>query len=136
VRRHDCFTICELDGIRRHGLVPYGHGSAAVCRRPDREDRRFRQSLGGLQAKGHPIGATGVSMHAITAMQLTSAPAYMQVKNARLGGILHMGGKTAVANHTLIPERIRVAAESKTLHAPWHADCSRAAGDAKLSFCA
>ena len=29
---------------------------------------------GGLKSKGHPIGATGVSMHALTAMQLTDLP--------------------------------------------------------------
>ena len=37
---------------------------------------------GGLKAKGHPIGATGVSMHALTAMQLTGDAGDMQVKDA------------------------------------------------------
>ena len=51
-----------------------------------------------LKAKGHPIGATGVSMHALSAMQLCGEmPAPIQVKNATLGGIFNMGG-TAVAN--------------------------------------
>ena len=61
---------------------------------------------GGLKAKGHPIGATGVSMHAITAMQLTGAAGDMQLKNARLGGIFNMGG-AAVANYVSILERLR-----------------------------
>ena len=61
---------------------------------------------GGLKAKGHPIGATGVSMHAITAMQLTGTAGDMQVKNARLGGIFNMGG-AAVANYVSILERLR-----------------------------
>ena len=61
---------------------------------------------GGLKSKGHPIGATGVSMHALAAMQLTGSAGDMQVKDARLGGIFNMGG-TAVANYVSILERLR-----------------------------
>ena len=61
---------------------------------------------GGLKAKGHPIGATGVSMHALTAMQLMGAAGDIQVKNARLGGIFNMGG-AGVANYVSILERIK-----------------------------
>ena len=61
---------------------------------------------GGLKAKGHPIGATGVSMHAITAMQLTGNAGDMQVKDAKLGGVFNMGG-AAVANYVSILERLR-----------------------------
>ena len=61
---------------------------------------------GGLKAKGHPIGATGVSMHALTAMQLTGTAGDLQVKDARLGGIFNMGG-AAVANYVSILERIK-----------------------------
>ena len=39
---------------------------------------------GGLKSKGHPIGATGVSMHALAAMQLTGTAGDFQVNNARL----------------------------------------------------
>jgi acetyl-CoA C-acetyltransferase len=61
---------------------------------------------GGLKAKGHPIGATGVSMHAIASMQLTGTAGDMQLKNPRLGGIFNMGG-AAVANYVSILERLR-----------------------------
>jgi acetyl-CoA C-acetyltransferase len=62
---------------------------------------------GGLKAKGHPIGATGVSMHALCAMQLCGeAPEGMQVEGAKLAGIFNMGG-AAVANYVSILERIR-----------------------------
>jgi acetyl-CoA C-acetyltransferase len=61
---------------------------------------------GGLKAKGHPIGATGVSMHALSAMQLRGEAGDMQVKDARLGGIFNMGG-AAVANYVSILERLR-----------------------------
>ena len=55
---------------------------------------------------GHPIGATGVSMHVLTAMQLTGRAGDMQVRDAKLGGIFNMGG-AAVANYVSILERIR-----------------------------
>ena len=61
---------------------------------------------GGLKAKGHPIGATGVSMHALTAMQLTGEAGGIQVPNAELGGIFNMGG-AAVANYVSVLERIK-----------------------------
>jgi len=41
---------------------------------------------GGLKAKGHPIGATGVSMHVLSAMQLCrETPEGMQVRDAKIG---------------------------------------------------
>jgi acetyl-CoA C-acetyltransferase len=61
---------------------------------------------GGLKAKGHPIGATGVSMHVLSAMQLTGEAEGIQIENARLGGIFNMGG-AAVANYVSILERIK-----------------------------
>jgi acetyl-CoA C-acetyltransferase len=61
---------------------------------------------GGLKSKGHPIGATGVSMHVLSAMQLTGRAGDIQVKDARLGGIFNMGG-AAVANYVSVLERIK-----------------------------
>ena len=61
---------------------------------------------GGLKAKGHPIGATGVSMHVLSAMQLLGSAGDLQVKDARLGGIFNMGG-AAVANYVSILERLK-----------------------------
>jgi len=61
---------------------------------------------GGLKAKGHPIGATGVSMHVMTAMQLTGDAGELQLRNPKLGGIFNMGG-AAVANYVSILERIK-----------------------------
>ena len=61
---------------------------------------------GGLKAKGHPIGATGVSMHALCAMQLTDTAGDIQVPNAKLAGIFNMGG-AAVANYVSVLERIK-----------------------------
>ena len=61
--------------------------------------------IGGAVALGHPIGATGVSMHAITAMQLTGQAGTMQLPKADLGAVFNMGG-AAVANYVSILEKL------------------------------
>jgi len=107
VETHDCFTIAELIEYEAMGLVPEGQGAVAIREGWTRKDGKLPVNpSGGLKAKGHPIGATGVSMHALAAMQLTNSAGELQVKNARLGGIFNMGG-TSVANYVSILERIR-----------------------------
>jgi acetyl-CoA C-acetyltransferase len=107
VETHDCFTIAELIEYEAMGLVGEGQGARAVAEGWTQKDGRLPVNpSGGLKAKGHPIGATGVSMHALAAMQLTATAGDMQVKDARLGGIFNMGG-TAVANYVSILERIK-----------------------------
>jgi acetyl-CoA C-acetyltransferase len=107
VETHDCFTVAELIEYEAMGLVPEGQGARAIKEGWTQKDGKLPVNpSGGLKAKGHPIGATGVSMHAMTAMQLTNAAGDLQVKNARLGGIFNMGG-TAVANYVSILERIK-----------------------------
>ncbi len=107
VETHDCFTIAELIEYEAMGLVAEGQGARAVAEGLTEKSGPLPVNpSGGLKAKGHPIGATGVSMHALTAMQLTGAAGDMQVKNAELGGIFNMGG-TAVANYVSILERIK-----------------------------
>ena len=104
---HDCFTIAELIEYEAMGLTREGEGARAVAEGWTQKDGRLPiNPSGGLKSKGHPIGATGVSMHALTAMQLCGAAGDMQVKDARLGGIFNMGG-TAVANYVSILERIK-----------------------------
>src|SRR6202163_2811822 len=96
VETHDCFTIAELIEYEAMGLVAEGQGARAVKDGWTVKDGKLPVNpSGGLKAKGHPIGATGVSMHALSAMQLTATAGGMQVENARLGGIFNMGG-TAV----------------------------------------
>ena len=104
---HDCFTIAELIEYEAMGLVPEGQGARAIADGTVTKDGVLPiNPSGGLKAKGHPIGATGVSMHALAAMQLSSSAGDMQVKNARLGGLFNMGG-AAVANYVSILERLR-----------------------------
>ena len=107
IETHDCFTIAELMEYEAMGLVPEGQGARAVAEGLTEKSGPLPVNpSGGLKAKGHPIGATGVSMHALAAMQLMGAAGEMQVKNASLGGIFNMGG-TAVANYVSILERIK-----------------------------
>jgi acetyl-CoA C-acetyltransferase len=107
VETHDCFTIAELIEYEAMGLTAEGQGARAVLEGWTQKDGRLPVNpSGGLKAKGHPIGATGVSMHALCAMQLTGTAGDLQVKNARLGGIFNMGG-TSVANYVSILERIK-----------------------------
>ncbi|MBV9053027.1 MAG: acetyl-CoA acetyltransferase, partial [Hyphomicrobiales bacterium] len=93
VETHDCFTIAELIEYEAMGLVPEGQGARAIKEGWTQKDGKLPVNVsGGLKAKGHPVGATGVSMHVITAMQLAGEAGGMQVKDAELGGIFNMGG--------------------------------------------
>jgi acetyl-CoA C-acetyltransferase len=107
VETHDCFTIAELIEYEAMGLVPEGQGARAIKDGLTQKERRLPVNpSGGLKAKGHPIGATGVSMHALSAMQLCGTAGEFQVKDAKLAGIFNMGG-AAVANYVSILERIK-----------------------------
>jgi len=104
---HDCFTIAELIEYEAMGLAREGEGARVIAEGTVAKDGALPiNPSGGLKAKGHPIGATGVSMHAIAAMQLTGKAGGMQVKDAKLGGIFNMGG-AAVANYVSILEWLR-----------------------------
>jgi acetyl-CoA C-acetyltransferase len=107
VETHDCFTIAELIEYEAMGLAKRGEGGRiALEGQTEKGGRLPVNPSGGLKAKGHPIGATGVSMHALTAMQLTGEAGGIQVEGAKLGGIFNMGG-AAVANYVSILERIK-----------------------------
>jgi len=104
---HDCFTIAELLSYEAMGLAPSGAGARLLDDGSVYRDGRLPVNVsGGLKAKGHPIGATGVSMHALAAMQLTGQAGAMQLPDARLAGIFNMGG-AAVANYVSILEALR-----------------------------
>ena len=108
VETHDCFTIAELLEYEAMGLTGEGDGARAIKEGWTQKDGKLPVNVsGGLKAKGHPIGATGVSMHVLSAMQLVGeAPEGMQLRDARLGGIFNMGG-SAVANYVSVLERIK-----------------------------
>ncbi len=104
---HDCFTVAELLVTEAMGLAPQGQGARAVLDGVTQKTGRLPINVsGGLKAKGHPIGATGVSMHAIAAMQLTGTAGEMQLPKADRGMVFNMGG-AAVANYVSILEPLR-----------------------------
>ncbi len=107
VETHDCFTIAELIEYEAMGLAKPGQGAHLIDEGiVEKSGKLPVNPSGGLKAKGHPIGATGVSMHAISAMQLRGEAGDMQIEDARLAGIFNMGG-AAVANYVSILERLR-----------------------------
>ena len=105
VETHDCFTIAELLEVEAMGLAAPGQGAAIIHEGQTERGGRLPINLsGGLKAKGHPIGATGVSQHVLAAMQLVDEAGEMQLVGAKLAGVFNMGG-VAVANYASILER-------------------------------
>lgn len=108
VETHDCFTIAELIEYEAMGLAAPGQGYRVVREGLAEKGGKLPVNpSGGLKSKGHPIGATGVSMHVMAALQLMGeAPEGMQIPGARLAGVFNMGG-AAVANYVSIMERVK-----------------------------
>ncbi|MBU0954025.1 MAG: propanoyl-CoA acyltransferase [Spirochaetes bacterium] len=95
---HDCFTINQLISVETLGLVADGKGGDAYL------DGRFGQDdtvcvnlSGGLKAKGHPVGATGVSMHALSYLQLCDQPVGLAPagKKPETAVVFNVGGSAA-----------------------------------------
>lgn len=104
---HDCFTIAELLSYEAMGLAAPGQGGHIALDGVTRHDGRLPVNpSGGLKAKGHPVGATGVSMHVMAAMQLAGQAGDLQVADAKLGAVFNMGG-SAVVSYVSILEPVR-----------------------------
>jgi len=107
VESHDCFTVAEMLEYEAMGLAKPGEGWKVAREGQTSRGGRLPVNLsGGLKSKGHPIGATGVSMHVMAAMQLMGEAGDMQLDGARLAGVFNMGG-AAVANYVSILERTK-----------------------------
>jgi acetyl-CoA C-acetyltransferase len=90
---HDCFTIAEIMVTEALGLVEKGKGGRAVEEGLTARDGRFPVNpSGGLKAKGHPVGATGVAQAVEIVKQLRGDAGDRQVKGARRGLAQNMGG--------------------------------------------
>lgn len=101
---HDCFTIAELLMYEALGICEDGKGKFALQEGTVYANGKLPVNLsGGLKAKGHPVGATGVSMHALAFRQLTGQAGAMQKQGANLGITVNMGG-AGVATYTSILE--------------------------------
>jgi acetyl-CoA C-acetyltransferase len=103
---HDCFTIAELLMYEAMGLTDPGQGSRAIKEGWVFKDGKLPINVsGGLKAKGHPVGATGVSQHVIAAMQLTGTAGGMQLANPRRAAVQNMGG-VGIANYVSVLEAV------------------------------
>ncbi|KUM35127.1 acetyl-CoA acetyltransferase [Arthrobacter sp. EpRS71] len=103
---HDCFTIAELIMYEAMGLTPRGEGARAIQEGWVYKDGKLPVNVsGGLKAKGHPVGATGVSQHVIAAMQLSGTAGDMQLPAARRGAVQNMGG-VGIANYVSVLEAL------------------------------
>jgi acetyl-CoA C-acetyltransferase len=93
---HDCFTIAEILAIEDLGFVPKGQGGPATADGMTSHGGKFVVNpSGGLKAKGHPVGATGVDQIAEIALQLRGEADARQVKNAEIGLTHNLGGSGA-----------------------------------------
>lgn len=103
---HDCFTIAELIMYEVMGLTPAGEGRRAIEEGWVYRGGKLPVNIsGGLKAKGHPVGATGVSQHVVSAMQLTGTAGEMQLPNPRRAVVQNMGG-VGVANYVSVLESV------------------------------
>ncbi len=89
------------------GLAPRGEGWRVIREGTTHFDGALPVNpSGGLKARGHPIGATGVSQHVMVAMQLMGEAGDMQVPDATLAGVFNMGG-AAVTSYVSVMERAK-----------------------------
>jgi acetyl-CoA C-acetyltransferase len=90
---HDCFTIAEILVMEAMGVVEAGRGGPATSDGYTAVDGKFPiNPSGGLKAKGHPVGATGVAQICEAVTQLRGVADQRQVKGAKVGLTQNMGG--------------------------------------------
>lgn len=90
---HDAFTILEVAISEEAGLFPRGEGHLAARRGDTRVGGKMPiNTSGGLKAKGHPLGATGVSQIVEVVRQLRGEATGRQVGGARYGLAVNFGG--------------------------------------------
>lgn len=93
VEVHDCFSIAEIVVAEELGFFEYGKGGKAIAEgQATYGGKIVINPSGGLKAKGHPVGATGVAQIIEAYYQLTNQAGKRQVANARLGMTQNMGG--------------------------------------------
>ena len=96
VELHDCFTINQILSTEALGLSEDGRaGYDYLEGRFSRDDKVAINLSGGLKSKGHPVGATGASMHALIYKQLIGEPIGLPARNANIGVTFNVGGSAA-----------------------------------------
>ncbi len=90
---HDCFTIAEICVLEALGIMENGTGGKAAESGLTRLGGKIPvNTSGGLKAKGHPVGATGVAQIIEIVTQLRGEARVRQVENVRVGMTQNMGG--------------------------------------------
>lgn len=90
---HDCFTIAEIVAYEDLGFCEKGEGGKLIEAKETYLGGRIPVNVdGGLKSKGHPIGATGVSMAVEITKQLRGEAGERQVKGAEIGLAHNVGG--------------------------------------------
>jgi acetyl-CoA C-acetyltransferase len=100
---HDCFTIAEIVAIEDLGFIEKGGGGpygSAGC--TGLHGVRPVNASGGLKAKGHPVGATGVAQICDVALQIRGEAGAIQVPRHSLGLAQNLGGSGATAVVTIL----------------------------------
>jgi len=93
---HDCFTIAEILVTEALGLAERGRGGAAAASGETALGGRIPVNpSGGLKAKGHPVGATGIAQIREAVLQLRGEAGERQVKDPKWGLTQNMGGTGA-----------------------------------------
>jgi acetyl-CoA C-acetyltransferase len=100
---HDCFTIAEIMACEALGFAKPGEGGKIALKGETRLGGRIPvNTSGGLKAKGHPVGATGIAQIVELAAQLRGEAGERQVKGAKVGLAQNMGGTGASATVTIL----------------------------------
>lgn len=90
---HDCFTITQIINTEDLGFFKAGHGGDAVAEgKTTRDGSKPINVSGGLKAKGHPIGATGLSQLYEVVTQLRGEAGARQLQKADIGLAQNLGG--------------------------------------------
>jgi len=90
---HDCFTVAEIMAYEDLGFCKKGEGGPFIEEKQPYIGGKVAVNVdGGLKAKGHPIGATGVSMTYEIAKQLRGEAGERQVPDANVGLTHNVGG--------------------------------------------
>ncbi|MEJ2084587.1 MAG: thiolase family protein [Acidobacteriota bacterium] len=101
---HDCFSVMGALGVEVIGKAEYGQGARfwKECRASVHGECAVNTS-GGLIAKGHPIGATGIAMVGWSARQLLGrAPEPLQRPDARVAATFNIGGPICASVCTVL----------------------------------
>jgi len=90
---HDAFQILEIEESEETGLFPRGQGHIAARNGDTKVGGKMPiNTSGGLKAKGHPLGATGVSQIIELVRQLRGEAVGRQVEGAKTGLAVNFGG--------------------------------------------